>query len=411
MTTHSILLAALLGCSTIASALVKDITATFRPDPAKPHENRFLNTTANEGYCSRYPGACESFKIFSLQLPIKFSSNSPIQANHGNPRQGAMFKVPGNWRSLQVINLENQQTETVEVRIAGIGALWRTSRSVSELVGIEEDRWTEAHRLLWDSASWLYPPPPCGISNSGDWGPKHYASFWLTPNKAVCAKQALFDIADFSYDYIDFAYELRTPNPLGMSSGTYSGEMHYTVGPSMDFDMGDVMFPDDNKILLNFKLYVEHVLKVEIPPGGNKVELVPEGGWQAWLQHTRKPTRLFRDQTFNLWVSSNFKMTLECGLNIGNTCGLESPDHHQVPLDILVSLPSGLTDVAGNPVNRRPLQLDGVGTEQFQPRFYLDRKPGVLHFEVQKEAVRQMLDEHPGSTYSGTATVIWDSEV
>jgi hypothetical protein len=30
----------------------------------------------------------------------------------------------------------------------------------------------------------------------------------------------------------------------------------------------------------------------QIPPGGNKVLLEPQGGWQGWLEHGRKPVRL-----------------------------------------------------------------------------------------------------------------------
>ena len=59
---------------------------------------------------------------------------------------------------------------------------------------------------------------------------------------------------------------------------------------------------------------------------------------------------------------------------------------------------------------RLPLRLDGSGTEMFQPSRYVDRKPPILHFEVKAEAVGQML-EQPGSTYNGTVTVVWDSQV
>jgi len=30
---------------------------------------------------------------------------------------------------------------------------------------------------------------------------------------------------------MDYAYELKTPNPLGMSSGQYTGTLDYTIGP------------------------------------------------------------------------------------------------------------------------------------------------------------------------------------
>jgi hypothetical protein len=198
-----------------------------------------------------------------------------------------------------------------------------------------------------------------------------------------------------------------------MSSGTYKGILNYVVGPRGDFDMGDIMLPDDDLISLNFTLSVEHALKVEIPPGGNRIELVPQGGWQAWLTQGRKPTRLFRDQTFNVSSSSRFKMNLDCQYSLdGNRCSVRDPvSGHVVPLDVSVTLPSGLVDAAAQPVNRRPLRRDGSGTELFQPRFYVDRKPGALHFEIAQDEVGEMLKPGVARSYSGLVTVIWDSEV
>jgi hypothetical protein len=220
------------------------------------------------------------------------------------------------------------------------------------------------------------------------------------------------DIPWFIHSEFDYVYELRTPNPLAMSSGEYRGSLTYTTGPGGDFDLGDVMLPNDPEITLNFTLDVMHALKVEIPPGGHQVELLPEGGWQAWLNRGRKPGTLFRDQTFNVSSSSRFKMQLECQYSAGNTCALrDSESAQQVPLNTSVSLPSGLTDAAGQQVQRRPLLLDGTGTELFQPGVYVERKPGALHFEVAREHVEQMLDESTGRTWSGNVTVIWDSEV
>ncbi|MCY1452506.1 hypothetical protein D9M71_694300 [compost metagenome] len=82
-----------------------------------------------------------------------------------------------------------------------------------------------------------------------------------------------------------------------------------------------------------------------------------------------------------------------------------------MPLNTSVSLPNGLTDASGQPVHRRPLRIDGGGTELFQPGFYVERKPGTLHFEIAREHVEQMLHEGVSKTFSGDVTVIWDSEV
>jgi hypothetical protein len=175
--------------------------------------------------------------------------------------------------------------------------------------------------------------------------------------------------------------------------------------------MGDVMLPSDSIITLNFILDVEHTLKVDIPPGGSRVELVPQEGWQAWLSSGQRPTRLFRDQRFHISASSRFKMALDCPAISGNTCAItEASTSHAVPVDVSVTLPHGLTDETGQSVNRRRLSLEGSDPGFFQPGFYLDRKLGTLHFEVARENVRAMLDSG-GTSYAGNVTVIWDSEV
>ena len=209
---------------------------------------------------------------------------------------------------------------------------------------------------------------------------------------------------------MEYAYELRTPNPLTMSGGQYHGSITYTMGPGGDYDFGDVMVLNKNALTFDFILSVEHDLKVDLPPGGNRIELLPDGGWQAWLNRGRAPTRLYRDQTFRIAASSRFKMQLECSIVMGNTCGLRNVNGDEVPLQIAVTLPSGIDGRGNQAVQKRPLRLDGDGTELFQPLLYVNDRPGTLHFEVLRDDMAEMLKQ-PGSTYTGVATVIWDSEI
>lgn len=407
---RSVVSVMLLAGASTASAVSKDISALFRPDPSKPNENTFRNTTPISGYCALYPEVCKRENMFSLQLPITFNSSGPIQANHGSTRQGAMFDVPATWRLAQVTHTDTGETEIVQVRISGIGSRYQLPTSVVELVGGGVDIVT-AHNRLWSGLSWRYAPAPCRSTNFGTLNQLIYNFFWKTPVEGVCAKKASYLIPSLSYRHLDFAYELRTPNPLKMSSGQYVGSVSYGIGPGQDFDMGDVMIPTDSVITLNFKLDVEHTLKVEVPPGGNRVELVPQEGWQAWLNSGRKPTRLFRDQRFHISASSRFKMAIECQAVSGNTCAISETDTgHAVPVNVSVTLPEGLADASGQPVVRRPLLRDGSGTELFQPSVYVDRRSGMLHFEVAQGSVEQMLDTG-AKAYSGSVTVIWDSEV
>ena len=395
-------LAVVLGAfSQPALAIVEEITAVFRPDPANPMSNKFINTTPQSGLCPWHvPARCEAVNTFSIRnSAFRAYSNGPIPAYPDDPRKSAYFKVPSDFRDLQVTHRTTGRVETVQMRMAGIGARWNAPVSA----------WATTE-LRW-SHYWYGAPPPCMPINYIAAAVNFALFFWIVPeNAGACSVTNGSVIERMSFSTLEYGYELRTPNPLGMDTGIYDGSITYTMGPGGDLDFGDTMIPDDNVLTFNFTLSVEHVLKVDLPPGGNRIELLPEGGWQAWLNQGRRPARLFRDQTFVIAASSRFKMNLECGLVIGNTCGLRNGEGDEVPVQIAVSLPYGLRDQFDQPVDKLPLRLDGVGTELFQPTHYVDNRPAKLHFEVGKDDVGEML-KAPGTTYSGVATVIWDSEV
>lgn len=384
-----------------SNAAVQDITAVFRPDPGNPMVNKFTNTTPQSGVCPGHmPARCEALGIFSIRTEaIKFNSIGPMAAGETDSRKRVMFKVPSDWQSFQVTSSLGEQ-QTVQMRISGIGNRF----DIPNPPGV----------LAWGAdPNWTNPPAPC--QHTGMWaaGPTLRLWFWLIPEGAgACGMASEVDIPRLHYFNFEYTYELRTPNPLGMSTGQYNGSITFTIGPNMDFDFGDIMIPTDNLLTFNFTLDVEHTLKVDVPPGGNQVELLPQGGWQAWLQRNRRPERLFRDQTFNLSASSRFRMNLECQYTDGgDNCSIQEPvSGHRVPLNIAVSLPDGITDGSGQSVNRRRLVRDGTGTELFLPGHYLDRKPGTLHFEVGTKDVESMLDG-VSKAYRGQVTVIWDSAV
>ncbi|WP_460131256.1 hypothetical protein [Pseudomonas sp. S1_E04] len=383
-----------------ASAAVQDITAEFRPDPTNPMVNKFTNTTPQSGVCPGHmPARCEALGIFSIRTTdITFAATAPIEPYHADPRQGLTFKVPSEWRSFEVVSDQGDR-EVVEMRISGIGSRFNTTNPP----GVH----------IWSPlpVNWTLPPPPCQYTGMWAAGNTLRLWFWIVPEGAgACSMVTPERVPTSNFSMLEYAYELRTPNPLGMQAGQYTGSMSYTIGPYKDFDFGDIYVPNDEVLTFNFTLSVEHVLKVDLPPGGNRIELLPQEGWQAWLNQGRRPTRLYRDQTFTIAASHRFKMMLECGLVIGNTCGLQNSDGDQVPVQISTTLPFGLTDQYDQALKQRPLRLDGSGTEFIQATHYVNQRPGTLHFEVARDDVADML-EKPGSTYRGSATVVWDSEV
>ncbi|MBN3966155.1 hypothetical protein IMW75_12820 [Pseudomonas gregormendelii] len=384
-----------------ASAMQIDITAKFAPDPANPYMNKFKNTTPNSGWCA--------FRNQCLRLPIKFESNAEIVVRH-SVRRGPMFKVPSDWQAVEIRHKITGESKFVKIRIAGIGSEY-VADDVNGLVGGGDFR--ESHQKLWLQRGWQGAPRPCRDGGVGYSNEYMFGFFWQTPVAGVCAKTAAFAIPWMNYNYLDINYELDLPSPLDMSSGQYGGQLNLTIGPGGHFDMGDVMIPSDDTLTMNFTLDVRHVLHVEIPPGGNRVELLPEGGWQAWLQNpARLPGKLFRDQTFHIWTFSPFKMYLACESSADNPslCSLKNERNDQVPLDVRVSLPSGFTDNQGLSISRRALYKNH-SDNVFYPGFYVVRGAAKLYFEVRGAQVKNMLTNHPGTTYSGTVTVIWDSEV
>lgn len=394
------------ACLPAVDAAVLDITAQFRADSAKPHENKFVNTTRNSGYCEQFVVLCQSAGIFSLILGTG-ASGGPIQANHEDIRQGAMLKAPVNWRTVQVSHSGTGHTETLEFRVVGLGGAIGMTPNPSDIVGGGVSDET-AYNMIFGS-TWWQAPAPCvrqGATLSHAW------FFWKTPVEDACAKPSRYLIPRFEYQGLSFAYELRTPNPLQMTGGQYRGSLMLGIGPGQDFDFGDVVIPNDSALTLNFTLDVEHVLKVEIPPGGNRVELEPREGWKAWLSNGSKPTVLFRDHQFHISTSSPFTMKLECRYMAGTECGVTAPGSAiYYPVDVYVTLPDGLTNPDGTPVNRRTVPVGSFGNPvRFLPLRYIDRKPATLHFQIRSVSVAAMLDRAP-DTYTGAVTVIWDSEV
>ncbi|MHC8355612.1 hypothetical protein ACYZTL_10305 [Pseudomonas sp. LB3P81] len=389
---------------TSAQAVNQEIRALFQPDPSQPNKNVFVNKTPNSGYCANFPGECTDNGMFSIHVPIRFSTFTPLFSNNG-----VWVKVPADWRVLTVTNHETQQTSTVEVRISGIGSRFQLSKPVTELTG--EPNLLEAHRKLWVGSSWVYAPPPCQYSGVGSYSPTTYQFFWKTPVQASCNKVAAFDVGQMDFEFLDIAYELRTPNPLTMSTGLYTGSLTYSVGQGgADFNMGPFFRPDDSTLTLDFVLDVQHTLKVELPPGGDKVAMEPKGGWQRWINEGRMPTEIYRDQPFYLSASSRFKVMMLCGSQGGSECDIGNNQVGFSKFEVRLTVPKGIVGPGG---------ADGwTGTLDynrwlgpFEPSRYVDRKPGNLRFQMPSRWIASLLRPGMNGTLWGHVTIIFDSEV
>jgi hypothetical protein len=161
-----------------AQAINQEIRATFRPDPSQPSKNVFINQTPNSGYCVAFPGKCADGNMFSIELPVRYTSHRSLV-----PGDGISLKIPAAWRRLTITNQDTQETESVEVRITGIGSTYVLSDRVEEITGIPDTG--PAHDKLWTSG-WLYAAPPCVGSGLSGFNSTIYRFFWHTPVEETC---------------------------------------------------------------------------------------------------------------------------------------------------------------------------------------------------------------------------------
>ena len=64
-----------------ANAVTQEIRALFTPDSANPQRNQFINKTPVSGYCAENVSQCELNNMFSIRLPIGFTSR-PVSYTH-----------------------------------------------------------------------------------------------------------------------------------------------------------------------------------------------------------------------------------------------------------------------------------------------------------------------------------------
>jgi len=398
----------LLGLTSVqVLAVTLDVSARFAPDPLNPRANTFTNTTPVSGYCATRPSECAASGTFSIAIPsLTLQSSTRIIANHTDPRNGAMLKVPANLIDVSVTSATGD-VRNLKFRIKGFGGYQQFPQDVKIITG-QPDNYL-AHSAFWTGGRrWSNPRSPCGYTGVAGIGDTYYNFFWTTPSSGVCAAQAAMDIDSLGLDNINIAYELVTPEPLDMENGTYTGSVSYSIGPGGDFDFGDIWIPNDSLLTINLALSVEHIFAVQFPPGSDRLVLVPDGGWQQWLQRGQRPEKLSANQSFQIWSSTTFKMLLQCQYPVGDQCGIQNGAGDLVPVETRVTLPTGVVALTGMPVNR--YLLSNSNARFFLPTEYVDNGRAALHFEVSRDSVVQMTN-HAGSRYSGNVTIVFDSEI
>ena len=387
-----LLTAASIFCSD-AIAAETTITAEFQPTSLDPTHDRFTNTTPPGLYCRWLPSACARLNAYVIDLPVRLISK---EYTKGGPERERFFvQLPGE-RSVLLENEFGNQAEIL-IRVASVSGEVRpggTSNPVFTTFvrgGCSYVRTTSAGAFVRFGWNVRAPEAPAACHSQGDGGASGFTGTYTAPNLGA-------------------GFEITTPSPLTLLSGTYRGRLVYSVGGAgSDFDYGDNAVVSDNEIVLNLEFKVQHVFKVEIPPGSDRALLVPAGGWSPWVDHGRPPTRLQREMPFLLTRSGEFSVKLACQYPQGERCGIRSNlDATEVPIDIGMTMP-GMHDVrTGAQAVDAPLTL-ALPAARFRSSHYLAQRPSRLTFSATGDALTTLLAQR-GSHWQGEVTIIFDSE-
>lgn len=395
-----------LGCALMAAdqavALTEYLTAEFVPSLDNPSNNVFTNTSQAGQICREMPAVCDDQKSFSFSG--RTSNQTPVIANHPDPRQGWFIKLPAEWRDITVRHTKTGETNQVQLRFIGFGGSLRIAPNATFATGVPDI--TAAHSALWNGGGLDVPPAPCTSKYHRIQDDIQVQFLWQMPVVAQCAKQLAFNLNSMQIYFLEVMYEIRTPTPLNMSAGTWEADYSYSLGPGQDFDFGDNVLPADPRLDLKISLSVAHHLRVVFPPGGDHLALEPEGGWVPWLTRGRQPERILRDQPFQFTSSGPVKMRLDCQYLVRGNCAISNARRHTVPVETRISLPAGMRQLTGGPISKALLTSADDLTAVADA--YVADAIGNLHFEVGKTDVDAML-AYPDTTYSGLVTVMWDS--
>lgn len=382
---------ALLLAAPLAGALETTISAQYLGGGS----GRFDNTTPPTGLCQYWAALCSNRG--TVELPISYVKRSINKAP--DTRDQYYYKLPGR---KEVVVYHDQTGEPHRMTFDFTSVSQKTTvqgnpnnspakgsprggctggASLSFL----STRTVVFYRLILDPQS----PQPCWSSD-------------------LFEPEGVVDVSTVTE--MGVAYTLDMPPPYRLKEGSYRGSVTYSIGPGGDFDFGNgVSQLNGNSLLINFVLEVKHAFFFDFPPGSERAVLEPPGGWNAWLSGGRVPQRIYRDLPFRLWSTGPLKVYKLCQHYVGDHCGIRNDGNEQAPVEVALSLPSGIQH-QGNAVSRLVLPTGRPAALQLESVTPVLNRPGQLHFEVGRDDVRDML-AHPGTTYTGQVTVVFDAEL
>lgn len=383
------------------NAASTNINVEFKAVVNQANENEFTNTTPVSGFCTQY-NCTSNEKSFSLPgvWAVKYLDYLSPDLNKHHP-SFTFDSAP------RTVTLTDSKTGN------SISAVFRFA-----LFGATINRLDASSGILMDALIGLsqFPMGGCDGSSGATMEESWYRFGWEMPQatkKLTCYRQ-MSSAGGFqgnvNIDKVSMGYTLAiTPKPFDILSGTYEGDLIYTVGDNGDLDFhADTTL--DNEIRIHLKATVEHTFFIKFAPGSENVQLGAQGGWGPWMNGAHAPQSLNKEVPFILSSSSKFTVKMQCGIDGGNqNCGIENiQTNEKVPMEVRLTLPGFKNN--GTDVNNLRLTSAVNGTVIDQPDAYITYRRSHVNFHVLSPAVNTMV-KAPGSTWKGAVTLIFDVQM
>lgn len=388
--------------SAIAETL--ELSAVFKPEPADFTSDKFKDVTPDTGFCSSTTLVFIVCASDERSLNTRITGFKHLDVLNDHLLENAMSAtVDGRLRTVKLVGEKGGEIEA-QLRISLFG--WRTTINDANYSGAS---------LGGSNGAYTATPGPC-VTRGGGGSALIATRVWFIPReKVTCqsvpvASRPIKLNDDVDLKDIQIGYELIIQDPrvaLTAANGNYYGETVYTVGDGGDIDLHALRM-DDSELKLKINAFIDHYFSVRFPDTINNLTLSPKGGWAPWLNGGRVPQMLSNEVPFSVNSSTSFQVSMQCGFTAGNTCGLQNTQNSLVvPLDVRVTMPA-FTRPNGQGINKLLLTTQ---RETFVPsRTFVIDSLSKIHFSVGQQGVKTMT-EWPGSTWKGTVSVIFDTEL
>lgn len=370
-----------------AQAAILNVTAEYNPATYEAGGAKFINTTP----CIQFPGSaaagfwCSTTATVDTPQAVRFDVNvhRKVQAS-SDPREGVFYIGFPGARDVTLVKQGGGASYNFKFMVTSVGtqmefgSQWLIDAHVPE-------RGDCVHSNPWKNTNSLFTYRTVKEFASASGGRCHGRNFMFQ---------------DMNITSVYLGYKLKTPNPLAMESGTYTGKLSFFMGNNKDFDLGSGTYAD-TELSVNFTVLVRHQIKIDFPSGGNKVVLQPPGGWHDWIYRGKSNVPSYLDAVLpaRFWVAVPYNASLSCQyLNArGDGCEIKNEkNNHKVPIKVY-----------GTGIRNREWIIYAGKVDKYAYHGILADSYRPFRFVVENSSVKEMM-KYTGSTYKGDITIIID---